>query len=103
MPAHNFTSSDLAGSLAAVCLFPLVVFIPGYVLAWLFNLLAFRRRTLLFRVAFSIPLSISLCPILLYLPARFGSMTLVWVMYGALWLGFVAILVTARLPALRAP
>src|SRR5690242_13249979 len=92
MGNYHFTASDLAGSLAALCLFPLVAFIPGYVLAWSLDLLAFRRRTLLFRIAFSIPLSISLSPILTYLAARIASMTLVWVMYGALWLGFGAIL-----------
>jgi len=40
--------------------------VPGYVIAWLLDLFDFRRRTPRFRIALSIPLSISLCPILVY-------------------------------------
>src|SRR6478672_9122589 len=65
--SHNFTLDDLRAILFAFALFPLVVFVPGYVIAWLLDLFDFRRRTQLFRIALSIPLSISLCPILIYL------------------------------------
>ena len=53
--------------LCACALFPLVVLAPGYAIAWLTDLLAFRRRTLAFRIALAIPLSISLGPIVIYL------------------------------------
>jgi hypothetical protein len=96
MPVHNFTLSDLRGALAACGLFPLFVFVPGYVAAWLLDLFAFRRRTALFRLALSIPLSISLCPIVVYLLGRFVSMsTVAWLFY-AIWLGFLVLVIRER-------
>jgi hypothetical protein len=85
----NFTGADLVATLAAVCLYPLFVCIPGYVVAWFGNLFDFRRRTLIFRIALSLPLSISLCPIAIYLVGRFVSMHAVWFLYAACWIGFV--------------
>jgi hypothetical protein len=76
----------------AFALFPLYVFIPGYVAAWLLDLFAFRRRTLPFRIALSLPLAISLCPIVIYLLGRFVSMTAVTWQFWAIWLCFVVIL-----------
>jgi len=86
-------AADLAATLAAVCLFPLFVFVPGYVAASLGNLFDFRRRTLVFRVALSVPLSIALCPILIYLAGRFFSMQAVWILYAACWIAFVPLVV----------
>ena len=77
MPVHNFTISDLRATLAGFALYPLFVFVPGYVAAWLLDLVAFRRRTPLFKLALSVPLSISLCPIVVYLLGRFVSTTAV--------------------------
>jgi hypothetical protein len=91
MATHNFTISDILGSLTAFSLFPLFVFAPGYAAAWLLNLFAFRSRTPAFRLALSIPLSISICPILTYLLAHFLSMGAVWILFGASWL-YVAVL-----------
>ena len=85
----NFTGADLVATLAAVCLYPLFVGIPGYVAAWSGNLFDFRRRTLIFRIALSLPLSIALCPIAIYLVGRFVSMQAVWFLYAACWIGFV--------------
>jgi hypothetical protein len=93
MTGPNFMVADIAATLGAVCLYPLFVFIPGYLAAWLGDLFDFRRRTLVFRVALSIPLSISLCPILTYLAGRFGSMQVVWLLYAACWIGFVPVIV----------
>lgn len=87
----NFTLADLLATLAAVCLYPLFVCIPGYVVAWLGNLFDFRRRTLIFRIALSLPLSIALCPIAIYLAGRFASMHAVWFLYAACWIGFVPV------------
>jgi hypothetical protein len=70
------------------------VFVPGYAMAWLLDLFRFRRRTPLFRVALSIPLSIALTPVLVYL---LGSLAI-----AATWVGF-AVLAAAglrRRPAL---
>jgi hypothetical protein len=40
MAMHNFTISDLLGSLTAFGLFPLFVLVPGYAAGWLLNLFA---------------------------------------------------------------
>jgi hypothetical protein len=88
---HNFMLDDLIGSLKAIGLFPLFVMIPGYAAAWLLNLSEFRRRTLAFRLAFSVPLSLAICPIVTYLAGRFGSMNAVWTLYGAAATYFMAV------------
>jgi hypothetical protein len=85
MPTHSFMLADIEGSLVAVCLFPLFVMAPGYAVAWLTDLFAFRRRTLAFQLALSVPLSIAICPALTYLAGRCGSMTAVWALYAATW------------------
>ncbi len=86
MPTHSFMLADLAGSIAAVCLFPLFVLLPGYAIAWLTGLFDFRRRTFAFQLALSIPLSIAICPAVTYFAGRFGSMTAVWAFYAATWI-----------------
>jgi hypothetical protein len=96
---HNFTLTDIAASIAAVCLFPLFVLIPGYAVAWLLDLFDFRRRTWLFRGALSVPLSIAVVPIANYLAGRYLSMTAVWGLYAASWV-YVAV-VLLRGVALR--
>jgi hypothetical protein len=106
---HNFTLTDIAASIAAVCLFPLFVLIPGYAVAWLLDLFEFRRRTWLFRGALSVPLSIAIAPILSYLAGRYFSMTAVWGLYAASWayvsvvLIRVVVLRRSQDPAPRSP
>src|ERR1035438_2821167 len=102
MPLHYFMIEDLAGSLKAICLFPVFVFVPGYGLAWLLDLFDFRRRTAAFRVALSVPLSIAFCPIVTYLAGRFLSMAGVWTFYAAAAALFLVLMAFARpLIALR--
>ncbi len=91
MPIHHFMLEDLLRSLLAVCLFPAFVVLPGYALAWLLDLCEFRRRTLAFRAALSVCLSIAVCPIVTYLAERFGSARLMWALYGAAWLYFAVL------------
>jgi hypothetical protein len=93
---HHFMLTDIAASLAAVCLFPLFVLIPGYAVAWLLDLFEFRRRTLLFRAALSVPLSIAIVPIVSYLAGRYFSMTAVWALYAASWAYAVALVFQSR-------
>jgi hypothetical protein len=92
VPYHHFMLADLLQSLLAVSLYPLFIFIPGYSLAWLFDLCDFRRRTPAFRAALSLCLSIAVCPVATYLAERFGSAVLTWAMYGAAWLYFAVVL-----------
>ena len=106
---HNFTLTDIAASLAAVCLFPLFVLIPGYAVAWLLDLFEFRHRTWLFRGALSVPLSIAITPILSYLAGRYFSMTAVWGLYAASWVYVAVVLLRGialrgrNTPAPRSP
>src|ERR1700704_137720 len=96
MPAPNFMLQDLLGALRAIAVFPLFVLTPGYVVAWVLNLFDFRGRTLSFRLAFSAPLSISICPILSYLTGRFVSMTAVWAFFAATAVTFFVLLARER-------
>jgi len=89
MPGQNFTIVDLTRSLAACAVFPLFAFVPGYVCGWALDLFAFRRRTLVFRIALSIALSVALFPSVAYLVGHFGSMKAVWLLCGGLWAVFV--------------
>lgn len=90
MPAH-YSTLDLAACLWSFALFSLFALAPGYAAGWLADLLEFRKRTLVARIAISIPLSISLAPIMAYLAGRFVSATAVWVVFGAIWLVVLAI------------
>ena len=101
MPTHAYMLHDLAGCLAALCLFPLFLLFPGYALAFLTDLFDFRRRTFAFQLAVSVPLSIAVCPIVTYFAARFGSMTVVWTLYAISWI--YALAVAVRRPKSLAP
>ena len=83
MPTSNFMVQDILGASKAIALFPAFVLFPGYVAAWLLDLFEFRRRTLLFRAALALPVSIALCPILTYLAGRYAGMPVVWLGYAA--------------------
>jgi hypothetical protein len=83
MPTPNYMLQDLISVLKAISLFPIFLLFPGYTIAWLLHLLDFRRRTLAFRLAFAIPLSIALCPIITFTLARYASFTDVWIFYAA--------------------
>jgi hypothetical protein len=96
MPVPNFMLQDLLGALRAMAVFPLLVLAPGYVVAWVLDLFEFRGRTFCFRLAFSAPLSISICPILSYLTGRFVSMTAVWAFYAATAVIFLVLLARER-------
>ena len=92
----NFMLEDLAGSLRAIYLLPLFLLIPGYTIGWLCDIFEFRRRTGVFRIAASIPLSIAVCPIVTYLLGRFGRMEAVWAFYWCAAVGFAVIQVAGR-------
>jgi hypothetical protein len=68
---QNFTVADTLGTIkACVALAPLM-FAPGYVIGWVFDLLEFRQRRRILRFILAVPLSIAICPMLSYLLARF--------------------------------
>lgn len=78
---QNFMAEDLVGGLYAIVLFPLFLWIPGYVIAWCLNLFQFRQRTTAFRIVSALPISIALCPSVTYLLGRFVGMPAVWAFY----------------------
>jgi hypothetical protein len=84
---HHFTRADIVGSLAAIALYPVLLFTPGYILGWCADLFSFRHRTWAFRAACSIPLSISICPVIVYLASRFGGLLAAELVMAATFLG----------------
>ncbi len=86
----NFTVADLIGIAGAFLLFPLFTLVPGYVCGWLVDAFGFRGRSLLARLAISVPLSIGVSPILAYLSWHW-SILAVWVVFGATWVGFLGL------------
>ncbi len=92
---ENFMMSDLIGTSAAFFLFALVIFVPGYVVGCLADLFGFRHRSLLARFAISVPLSVGVSPIITYLLWRW-SITAVWTLYAACWIGFLMLFVRDR-------
>ena len=99
---NQFTLSDLAGVAEAILAFSFVVLAPGYVIAWVFRLMAFRQRRLLTRLALAVPISIGICPILTYLLGRFVPPA-VWVFYAACAVAFPALLCRERRQLLSNP
>ena len=91
----NFTVSDLIGVGEAFFLFPLFTLIPGYVCGWLVDACGFRRLSLLARLALSVALSIGVSPILAYLLWHW-SISAVWTVFGATWIGFVVLVFYER-------
>jgi len=89
---QNFMAEDLVGGLCAIVLFPLFLWIPGFVIAWCLNLFQFRQRTIAFRIVSALPISIAICPSVTYLLGRFVGMPAVWEFYvaaAALFAGMV--------------
>ncbi|MGB8013041.1 MAG: hypothetical protein WCF68_15615 [Terriglobales bacterium] len=68
---RNLTVIDTLGVLkACLALLPFML-APGYVAGWALDLFEFRRRRPILRLILAVPLSISICPMLSYLLARF--------------------------------
>src|ERR1041385_3248817 len=92
MSAANFwIFADVGKTLEAFAVFSLFIFIPGYVAGWTADLFEFRRGSLLRQATLSVPLSIAVVPILMYLPWRSVSIHAVWILMGMMWLAFVVI------------
>jgi hypothetical protein len=87
--------SDLIRVPIALAIYPLFLFIPGYVLGWFTNAFGFQRHRLAMRMSISIALSISVCPIVTYLVGRLFSFLAVWFVYVLTWWLFLAVFVLA--------
>jgi len=87
---QNFPLADCRSCLLAFAILSLFFFVPGYVAAWLVDLVGFRRRLLLTRIAIAIPLSIGLSPVLSYLAGRALPSGGIWFVFGLLWIALPA-------------
>ncbi len=79
----NFTLADVCKVLVALVLFIPFAYSPGYVIGWIFGVLEFRRRNLREQSLIALVVSIATVPLLIYLSARFVSMSVTWVSIGA--------------------
>ena len=102
MPIHRFMFSDWAAIFCAFALFSLLTILPGYALGWLLDVVRFRSRTLPFRLAMSVPLSIAIGPVFSYLLGSWLSLRAVWVVYGILCLYAVFLVVRERIAISKA-
>lgn len=84
MIVSNYTLSDLIGGFCAVFLFLPFLMMPGYVIGWICDCFGFHNLTVPWRLLTSIPLSIALCPILIYLLGTLFSWAAVWAFYALL-------------------
>jgi len=69
--ANNYTFQDILGSLLAFSLFSVIFMAPGYVIGWFLDLFDFSSRTTAGRLVIAIVLSVTLCPIILFLTYHF--------------------------------
>jgi len=83
--AFHFPLSDLTGISAGFALFSLLTLLPGYSIGWLTNVFGFRRRSLPFRLAASVPVSLSVTPIVGYTVGRWPGLTTAWIVYALLF------------------
>ncbi len=86
----HFLLSDLIGIAAGFALFSLLAVLPGYSIGWLTNVLGFRHRSLPFRLAASVPVSLSVTPIIGYTIGRWFGLNAVWFVYALLCVAAIA-------------
>ena len=94
----NFTLVDILLSGWAFLLYSFFLIPPGYALGWALDLVSFRKQDAGVRFLLSIPLSIALMPIVVYLIGRYSFDWPVWTIYGVL---FGVFFVVCRLRGLR--
>lgn len=89
----SMTTQQLGSSLLAVLAFVPVAVCPGYLVAWFANLHVFRRRSLVERIFWSIPLSFAVSSIASVLIGKFLSLTTASVCFALAAIGCAALLV----------
>ncbi len=100
MDTPQYALSDWIGVSIAFELFSLLTMLPGYALGWLLGVFQFRQRTLPFRLALSVPLAISIVPLLSFLLGLWLSLDVCWIFYGVLCV--LALLLLSREKKMRA-
>jgi hypothetical protein len=86
LDSSSITTEQIAGSLLAIPAFLPATLCTGYATAWLSDLHGFRRRTLVERVFWSVPLSVAVSTIGAVLIGKFLSLTAV---VAFLWLSVI--------------
>ena len=79
------TLFQLLGLLTAVLIFPLVIWVPGWLLAKSCNVLDFDQLPFTSRLALPLLLSMAVSPLLVYLAARYLGPQGVWGIYAVIW------------------
>jgi len=77
----NATVQDLGGYLAAIALLAAVLLPAGFVLGWVTDVLAFRRRPLAGQVCLAVLIALAVCPVLTHLGWTVAGFGLVAVGY----------------------
>src|SRR6185503_3153029 len=92
MTGAHFLRDDFVSTLLAAGLFLLFAVPPGYILGWLTGLLDFRRLTPARRFVISVPVSISVVPILAYWLDLLGGGPTFWAAFAIVWVAFAGLM-----------
>ncbi len=84
----NFTAQDLYGSIVAVLVFAIVLYVPGYLLAFAIDLFGFRSRAFPERTSWAIILSFLSVPLTAYLVGKYGNLDVLCWLIVSLGVGF---------------
>jgi hypothetical protein len=101
--ANSWIFTDFGTTLKAFAAFSFFVVAPGYVAGWLSDACGFRKGSALRQAALTVPLSISVVPILVYLPWRLLSIRAVWLVMAAVGAAFLVIVTRELRDADRRP
>lgn len=95
----NYMLQDIRGTLLAFALYTLIMMVPGYVIGWFTNIFNFRKRIAIVQYLIGIVLSNIISPILMFLCARFVSISFAIAISLALlviWMGILWIQIKSR-------
>src|ERR1700743_2926745 len=88
----NFTLADILATGWAFLLFGFFLIPPGYAIGWMLDLVSFRKQDPGTRLLLSLPFSITLMPIVIYLVGRLSFDLPIWSIYAALFAVFLGVL-----------
>ena len=93
----NFTLQDILGASLAVCLFPLVIIFPGYVVGWALDLFDFKQRQPIARLGIGLVLSFAISPIALQLTSSLLSFNVALLILIGFAAAFIVIILKEKL------
>ncbi len=102
-PSVFWIFADFSTTLKAFAVFTFFMVAPGFVAGWLSDACGFRNGSLLRRAALTVPLSIAVLPIVVYLPWRFFTVRTAWLIAAAIGVAFLSIVAKGLLAAARTP